>query len=109
MNLLSNAVKYSHSGTIMVSTNIFLLPDGVPMAEIKVKDEGVGLKPEVLEKLFKPFAILAKEDVHHLTTSYGYGLSVCKQICNQLGGDIYAEQNAIKGSTFTFTMKLQIL
>ena len=76
------------------------------MVEIRVKDEGVGLKPEVLEKLFKPFAMLAKEDVHQSTTSYGFGLSVCKQICNQLGGDIYALPNDLKGSTFTFTMKI---
>ena len=46
-------MKYSHSGTIIVSVNFFWLPDGVPMTEIKVKDEGVGLKPDVLEKLFK--------------------------------------------------------
>ena len=43
MNLLSNAVKYSHGGTITVSIDIFFLPDGAPMVEIKVKDEGIGL------------------------------------------------------------------
>ena len=61
MNLLSNAVKYSHSGAIVVSTYIFWLQNGHPMVEIKVKDEGVGLKPEIMDKLFKPFAIVAKE------------------------------------------------
>lgn len=90
LNLLSNAVKYSHSGTILVSTYIFWLQNGHPMVEIKVKDEGVGLKPEILEKLFQPFAIVAKEGSHQSVGSNGFGLSVCKQICNQLGGDIYA-------------------
>ena len=79
------------------------------MIEMRVKDEGIGLQPEILEKLFKPFAILAKEDVQQSATSYGFGLSVCKHICNQLGGDIYAQPNISKGATFTFTMKIQII
>ena len=57
LNLLSNAVKYSHSGTILVSINIFWLPNQDTMIEIRVKDEGVGLKEETIEKLFKPFSV----------------------------------------------------
>ena len=78
------------------------------MIEIAVKDEGVGLKPETIEKLFKPFSVYHESSVNEIT-SYGFGLSVCKQICNQLGGDIYAQQNTPIGSIFTFTMKIQIV
>ena len=48
------------------------------LLEVKVKDEGVGLKPEDMEKLFKPFAMFGKMRSKKSISSHGFGLSVCK-------------------------------
>ena len=77
--------------------------------EVKVKDEGVGLRPEEIERLFKPFAMFAKQGSQNSISSHGFGLSICKQICTQLGGSIQAESYQQVGSTFTFTMKIEVL
>ena len=79
------------------------------LLEIKVTDEGVGLSRIEIGKLFKPFGTLSKKDSSHKITSHGFGLAVCKQICNALGGSIEAEPNNMKGSVFTFTMKIEMI
>ena len=53
LNLLSNAVKFSYKGTITVSPMVFLKHDS-EILSIQVKDEGVGLTQEDIDKLFKP-------------------------------------------------------
>ena len=71
-------------------------------------DEGVGLRPEEIELLFKPFAMFKKQGCQNSVSSHGFGLSICKQICTQLGGSIQAESYQQVGSTFTFTMKIEV-
>ncbi len=94
-NLIDNAAKYSGDGKIVtISTE----PDG-NMILIKVKDEGVGIKKEDYEKLFKKFSRLE----NHLTSTTqgnGLGLYITKQLVEKMNGDISFESEENKGTTF---------
>ena len=80
LNLLSNAVKFSYRGTIEVSPVVYLKHD-CEILSVQVKDEGVGIDSEAIDNLFKPFSILSGSNSHSMATNNGFGLSVCKQIC----------------------------
>ena len=107
LNLLSNAVKYSHMGMIQVIPSIVDLGSGNQEFVTAVRDEGIGFSPEDIDKIFKPFELSQKNKERGLSCdSNGIGLSVCKKICNELGGDITLQSTRGIGSTFTFSMKV---
>ena len=60
------------------------------MLVVKVKDEGIGLPDSILQDIFKPFSARARQSSNQ-EVGTGFGLSICKQICNQLGGSIEAK------------------
>jgi PAS domain S-box-containing protein len=97
-NLLFNALKFTHTGSIefgyrLVNNEI----------EFFVKDTGIGIKPELLEKIFERF----RQADSTIQTNYGgtgLGLSICKGFVELLGGKIWAESEIGKGATFYFTL-----
>ena len=100
-NLLSNAVKYTHKGGKIVlkavSQNNQLL--------IEISDNGVGIPPQKIEKLFK-----ISEKVSTLGTENeagtGLGLLLCKEFVEKNGGKIWVESTQNIGSKFFFTLPL---
>ena len=98
VNLLSNASKYSpEGGRIRVR-----VADGGGEVLVSVEDEGVGIKPEDMPKLFKPFPGIR---VPGVKDSVGLGLSICRGIVELHGGRIWAESEGPgKGARFTFTL-----
>jgi signal transduction histidine kinase len=98
-NLLSNASKFSSE-----NSDIFLIVDeDQSHLKFSVKDEGFGLSPENIEKLFKPFPEIDRPTVTEKST--GLGLSICKGIVNLHGGEIWAEsEGRDMGSKFVFTI-----
>ena len=109
LNLLSNSIKYSHRGRITVFVFILKRMDGQMMLNVQVQDEGIGLNEDELENMFKPFASLSNRSRSQSKASNGFGLSVCKLICQQLDGNIIVERNFPVGAIFTFTMKVEII
>jgi signal transduction histidine kinase len=100
-NLISNALKFTSGGTISVQTSVY----GNDKSNnneviVSIKDNGQGIDPEILPRLFSKFA----------TKSYsgtGLGLFICKSIVEAHGGSIWAENNSDgKGATFSFTLPL---
>jgi signal transduction histidine kinase len=98
-NLTSNAIKFTNeNGQITLSAK-----EKDEFIEIAVIDNGVGMKPEDLEKLFKI-------DVHHTTIGTkdekgtGLGLILCKELVETNGGMIWAESKPGEGSKFIFTL-----
>ncbi|MBM4444468.1 MAG: PAS domain S-box protein [Chloroflexi bacterium] len=101
-NLLSNAVKYSPENTdIAVGCTS---SDGELV--VRVTDQGVGISPEELDKVFDRF-YQASSGVSQRGGGVGLGLAICKGIIEAHGGRIWAESTLRKGSTFTFTIPLQ--
>lgn len=100
-NLLTNAVKYSpKGGKITVGSCL----EG-EVAHVCVVDEGVGISPEALEKLFEPYARAESEKTRYIQGT-GLGLAISRQIIGLHGGNIWAESEPGAGSAFHFTVPL---
>ncbi len=101
-NLLSNAVKYSPENTDITVECI----SSDSEVKVRVTDQGVGISPEELEKVFDRF-YQASSGASQRGGGVGLGLAICKGIIEAHGGRIWAESTLGKGSTFTFTLPLQ--
>jgi signal transduction histidine kinase len=94
-NLLSNAAKFTHHGKIRLSVHrtdeefIF-----------QVTDTGIGIAPEKLEEVFKPFT-QADNSTTRQYGGAGLGLTISKQFCEMMGGHIHVTSELGKGSVFT--------
>lgn len=98
-NLLTNAVKYSHADTRVVVT-LEASPESVT---VKVRDQGQGIPPEELPKLFRPFGrtrVRATAGEH----STGLGLAIARRIVEGHGGKISVESQVGSGSEFRFVL-----
>ena len=98
-NLIDNAAKYSTEGkTVTIKTEL-----AENFVEIKIIDEGVGIKQEDFDKVFKKFSRLE----NHLTSTTqgnGLGLYITKQLVEGMGGKINFTSELGKGTTFVVLM-----
>jgi PAS domain S-box-containing protein len=98
INLVNNAIKFTEQGEVRIDCRV---SDGE--LETQVTDTGIGIKPEDIDILFKPFRqIETGTDRRHEGT--GLGLSICERLVELLGGKIWLESEYGVGSTFTFTL-----
>jgi PAS domain S-box-containing protein len=100
-NLLSNAVKYSPGGKLVIVQ--YMLQDG--NALVGVQDEGIGIDPGDLDKLFGRFYRVSSSDTRHIA-GFGIGLYLSAEIIKRHGGKIWAESEKSLGSTFYFSLPL---
>ncbi|MEO1270130.1 MAG: ATP-binding protein, partial [Myxococcota bacterium] len=105
-NLLGNAVKFTDTGTIQVRMGITRMNDTTAWLRVTVKDSGIGIAPEALERLFMPFTQV-DGSTQRKYGGVGLGLSICKQITDALGGTIDVESKRHVGSTFWFEVPLE--
>ena len=99
LNLLSNAVKYNRrGGTVTLRDRL----NGSGRLRVEVVDTGVGIPPEKRGELFLPFTRLSAEASGVEGT--GIGLTITKQLVEQMGGRIGFESTAGAGSTFWFEL-----
>ena len=101
-NLLDNAVKYSPDGGLIIVRGEVHEEEVV----ISVADQGVGLAPEDLNRLFEKFFRVRSGLGHHVVGS-GLGLPISRAIVESHGGRIWAESQVGQGSTFYFTLPLR--
>ncbi len=98
-NLIGNAVKYSpQGGEIVVGAR---REDG--RVRVYVRDEGVGIPEEEQEAIFEPF-YRVDSSLRRKAQGAGLGLFLVRAIVRAMGGDIWVESEAGKGSTFYFTL-----
>ena len=102
VNLLNNAFKYSEPGT-RIEVLAQLTEEELI---ISVKDEGQGILPEDLEKIFN--RLYRVETSRNMKTGgHGLGLAIARELAHQLGGEITAESQYGLGSKFTFSLNLK--
>ena len=102
VNLLNNAFKYSEPGT-RIEVLAQLTEEELI---ISVKDEGQGIPPEDLEKIFnRLYRVEASRNMK--TGGHGLGLAIARELAHQLGGEITAESQYGLGSKFTFSLDLK--
>ncbi len=100
VNFISNAIKFTDRGGIEIK-----LVKKDKTAEISVRDTGLGVKKEDMDKLFKDFSRIPIKD--RTIEGTGLGLYLSKKIADLLGGEIKAESEFEKGSVFTLTLPLK--
>jgi len=100
-NLMGNAAKFTESGEIELALDIKEeTPERIKL-HAAVRDTGIGIAPENLSRIFEPF----RQADGSTTRQYGgtgLGLSICRQIARLMGGDVWAESETGKGSSFHF-------
>ena len=70
------------------------------MIEVKVRDRGMGLSGDMLDKIFQPFYTTRRDGL-------GMGLAICRSIIEAHGGRLWAENNPGRGATFCFTVPVE--
>ena len=97
-NLISNAIKYTNVGEITISAL-----ERKQIVEIVVKDNGVGMLPEIQRKLFKNEKLRSTLGTNN-ERGAGLGLLICKEFVEMHGGIIQFESEPGTGSEFKFTL-----
>ena len=106
VNLVSNAVKFTHEGEIIVFVSSEKLADKKHEIHIAVKDTGIGIPPERLNRLFLSFSQVDTSTTRQYGGT-GLGLAISKRLTELMGGQMWVESIVDKGSTFHFTFKAE--
>jgi PAS domain S-box-containing protein len=100
LNLLGNAIKFTGEGEITFTTR----PDGGEVL-FSVRDTGIGIPREHLERIFEPFWQV-EQGATRTAQGTGLGLSVSRRLANLMGGTLTAESSDGAGSTFSLRLPL---
>ncbi len=105
MNLVGNALKFTQTGFVRLAVSPDVhAPDCIRFC---ITDTGIGMPPEVLERLFQPFTQGDSSTTRQFGGT-GLGLSICKQLVSQMGGAIEVRSAVGQGSTFSFSLPLAV-
>jgi len=103
VNLLSNAVKFTQEGEIEVKAKASKLADDNYEIQFSVRDTGIGISQETMDRLFQPFS-QADASTSRKYGGTGLGLAISKRLVELMGGRIWVKSGEDKGSTFHFTI-----
>lgn len=103
LNLIANAIKFTDQGGVYLIVSVKEEKDGEMALEFAVKDTGIGIASDKVDRLFQPFSQLDTS----MTRKYGgtgLGLAICKTLVEMMGGQIYLDTTEQRGATFVFTI-----
>lgn len=103
VNLVGNAIKFTESGEVILKTQQKVLDSGKIELYFSVKDSGIGIPPERLDRLFKAFSQVDASTTRKFGGT-GLGLAISQKLVNLMGGEIWVESEVGKGSEFQFTI-----
>ena len=109
LNLLSNAIKFTPAGGT-VSVRLKQFPGtkkGSGLYEIRVKDSGIGMSQEFIQRIFSPFERERTSTVSR-TQGTGLGMAITKNIVDMMGGTIEVRTEQGKGTEFIVRLPLRI-
>ncbi len=109
LNLLSNAVKFTPAGgTVSVRLKQFPGPNkDSALYEFRIKDNGIGMSQEFVQKIFSPFERERTSTVSR-TQGTGLGMAITKNIVDMMGGTVEVQTEQGKGTEFTVRLPLRI-
>ncbi|MBD3677134.1 MAG: PAS-domain containing protein [Rhodobacteraceae bacterium] len=102
-NLLSNASKFSENDEIELRVS---MSDAGKLLKIEVQDHGIGMSPVQVEKVFEPFT-QADASTSRKYGGTGLGLTITREFCRMMGGDLGVRSTEGKGTTFTMTISAE--
>jgi signal transduction histidine kinase/DNA-binding NarL/FixJ family response regulator len=104
VNLLDNAIKFTPRGDVSVEVETGIEKDGLVELRFAVRDTGIGIPADRMDRLFKPFS-QADSSMSRLYGGTGLGLVICQRLAERLGGRMWAESEPGCGSVFFFTIR----
>jgi len=107
VNLLSNAVKFTDAGEVSVSVFSREIDGGKHRFSFAVRDTGIGIPPDKMSILFQPFSRVDTTMSSRYDGS-GLGLAISKSLIELMCGQIWADSEEGRGSTFHFTIDSEI-
>ncbi|GBU29055.1 hypothetical protein R84B8_02618 [Treponema sp. R8-4-B8] len=103
VNLLSNAVKFTNTGMVKLNAVLRAMDEKTITMFFEVKDSGIGMTPEEINKIFDPFT-QAEAATTRVYGGTGLGLAITKDIVEMMGGKLAVESNPGIGSRFSFEL-----
>jgi CheY-like chemotaxis protein/anti-sigma regulatory factor (Ser/Thr protein kinase) len=107
INLCSNAVKFTESGGVSLHVSLKSREDNDLLLLFAVKDTGIGMTVEQQGRIFDSFT-QADGSTTRKYGGTGLGLTISKSLVRMMGGEIWVESEAGKGSTFLFTIRAKV-
>jgi signal transduction histidine kinase/CheY-like chemotaxis protein len=109
INLVSNAIKFTPAGgTVQLIPTFNVSPDGICHIRLTVRDNGIGMSPQVISRLFTPFC-QGDASVSRKYGGTGLGLSIVKRIVDAMGGALDVQSEEGKGSSFSFSFSAPVV
>ncbi len=105
-NIVSNAIKFTDTGGVSVTIQ-GIQKSGRNQLLMSVQDSGIGIDPEKGKSLFSPFRQIDSEDERRYEGT-GLGLAISKNLVELMGGRVWFESEAGKGTTFFFTIDYEL-
>ena len=104
LNILSNAIKYTEEGSVCFKVSYEKKDDRGILLDFLVKDTGIGMKEEEIEKLFSPYHRL-DEKRNRTIEGTGLGMSITRELLNLMGGELSVKSEYGSGSEVSFHVK----
>jgi two-component system sensor histidine kinase/response regulator len=107
LNLTNNAIKFTHQGEVVIAIRLHAHNEQRITLRFEVRDTGVGLAPEQVDKLFHAFS-QADASTTRQYGGTGLGLTICRRLVEMMEGEIGVDSAPGKGSTFHFTASFDL-
>lgn len=113
VNLLTNGVKFTESGEVVVYVEDVTANSPTPvrkghhLLQIVVKDTGIGIPADRMDRLFKSFSQVDASTTRKYGGT-GLGLAICHRLCELMGGHMWVKSKVGQGSSFCFTISVPV-
>lgn len=107
MNLLTNAIKYTEKGSVTLTVHTQAKTETDADIYVSVKDTGIGIKAEDMDKLTASFSRIDEERNRHIEGT-GLGMAIVERLLKMMGSAIHVKSEYGKGSDFSFVIRQRI-